>query len=125
MSKPKGLRSVSLPFSLAKSFGKLKQRLKAKSMGVSKVRPIAQNYIGVDFILFDSAVSEIFCFKHDVGASNQSNAIIFIGNADVDSLRAGVEINFFNNLPVGQVISSIYLPEKISTCPKKTKNNKF
>ena len=32
---------------------------------------------------------------------------------------AGVEINFFNNLPVGQVISYVCLPEEISTCPKK------
>ena len=34
-------------------------------------------------------------------------------------LAQGVEINFFNNLPFGQVISNAYLPEKISTCPKK------
>ena len=31
----------------------------------------------------------------------------------------GVEICFFNNLLVGQVISNAYLPEKISTCPIK------
>ena len=31
----------------------------------------------------------------------------------------GVEINFFNNLPIGQVKLYIYLPEEISTCPKK------
>ena len=31
---------------------------------------------------------------------------------------AGVHINFFNNLPVGQVISNVYLSEEISTCPK-------
>ena len=30
-----------------------------------------------------------------------------------------VEINFFNNLPVGQAISNVYLLEKISTCPEK------
>ena len=38
---------------------------------------------------------------------------------DEDEVSPGVEINFFNNLPVGQVISNVYLPEKISTCPKK------
>ena len=32
---------------------------------------------------------------------------------------SGVKINFFNNLPVGQVISNVSLPEDISTCPKK------
>ena len=30
-----------------------------------------------------------------------------------------VKINFFDNLPVGQVLSNVYLPEKISTCLKK------
>ena len=29
-----------------------------------------------------------------------------------------VEINFFDNLRGAQVLSNIYLPEKISTCPK-------
>ena len=33
--------------------------------------------------------------------------------------KAVVEINFFDNLPVGQVSLNVYLPEKISTCPKK------
>ena len=33
--------------------------------------------------------------------------------------KAGVEINFFNNLPIGQVISNVYLPEKILTRLKK------
>ena len=32
---------------------------------------------------------------------------------------SGVEINFFDNLPVGQVLSNVYLREKISTCLKK------
>ena len=36
-----------------------------------------------------------------------------------DPLYPGVEINLFNNLPAGQAISNVYLPEKISTCPKK------
>ena len=30
-----------------------------------------------------------------------------------------VEINFFDNLRGAQILSNIYLPEKISTCPKK------
>ena len=37
---------------------------------------------------------------------------------------AGVEINFFNNLPVGQVISYVCLPEEISTYRKKKMRNK-
>ena len=61
----------------------LKRGLKTKSMGVSKVTPIAQDWIKVDSILLDPAVPEIFHFKHDVDASN---VIIFIGNADVYSL---------------------------------------
>ena len=32
---------------------------------------------------------------------------------------AVVKINFFNNLPVGQVITNIYLPKEISTCPNR------
>ena len=48
------------------------------------VRPIAEHYIDVDSILFDPAASEIFYFKHDVGASN---VIIFIGSPDVNSLK--------------------------------------
>ena len=51
---------------------RLKRGLKEKSMGVSKV----------DSILLEPAVLKIFYFKHDVRASN---AIIFIGNLDVDS----------------------------------------
>ena len=35
------------------------------------------------------------------------------------NIISGVEINFFDNLPVGQVLSNVYLPEKISICPKK------
>ena len=40
-------------------------------------------------------------------------------NSGHDQTETGVEINFSNNLPVGQVISSVYLPEGILTCPKK------
>ena len=36
-------------------------------MGVFKVRSIVLDYIGVDSIRFDSAVSEIFYFKHELG----------------------------------------------------------
>ena len=50
-----------------------KLRLKAKSTGASKVRPIAYDYISVDSILFDPSVQEIFYFIHDVGASNAKN----------------------------------------------------
>ena len=35
------------------------------------------------------------------------------------NLNSGVEINFSNNLPVGQVIANVCLPEEISTCPTK------
>ena len=46
-----------------------KRRLKAKATRVFKIRPIVLNYIGVDSILLDPAVPQIFYFKHDVGAS--------------------------------------------------------
>ena len=42
-------------------------------MGVSKVKRIVLDWIGVDSILFDSAVPEIFYFQHYVGASNVIN----------------------------------------------------
>ena len=35
------------------------------------------------------------------------------------NIISGVEINFFDNLPIVQVLSNVYLPEKISTCRKK------
>ena len=62
----------------------LKRRLNAKSMGEFTVKQIVLDYIGIDSILFDPAVSDIFYFKHDAGASS---VIIFIGNPDVDSLK--------------------------------------
>ena len=49
-------------------------------MGVSKVSAIALEEIGVDSILFDPSVPEMFYFKCGVGASL---IIIFIGNPDV------------------------------------------
>ena len=52
-------------------------------MEISKVRPIVLGWIGVNSILLGPAVSEIFYFKHDVGASP---IIIFIGNPDVSIL---------------------------------------
>ena len=60
-------------------------------MGIFKIRPIELDYIGVDSILFDPAVSEIFYFKHDVVASL---IIIFIGNPDVDYIRDAVLVLF-------------------------------
>ena len=39
------------------NFVEFKRGLKATSIGVSKVRPIELDSIGVDFILLDSAVS--------------------------------------------------------------------
>ena len=38
---------------------------------------------------------------------------------------AGVEINFFNNLPVGQVITNVYLPGKIFKLPETKRRNAF
>ena len=52
-------------------------------MGVFNIRQIVLDYIVIDTTLFDPAVSEIFYFKHDVGASNNT---IFIGNPDVKTL---------------------------------------
>ena len=52
----------------------------AKSMKLSKNRAIVLYWIGIDSILLDLAVPDIFCFKHHVGASL---IIIFIGNPDV------------------------------------------
>ena len=56
-------------------------------MGLTKVRPILLNCLGVDFILLDPAVPEIFYFKHDVGTSL---IIIFIGNPDVENIRDAI-----------------------------------
>ena len=60
--------------------GDLQRDVKAKSMGVSKVRVIALDSIDVDFMLVGPATLEIFCSKHDVGTLL---IITFIGNSDV------------------------------------------
>ena len=52
-------------------------------MAVSKVTAIVLNKIGVDSILLDPAVSEIFYFKHDAEASK---ILMFIGNLHVDNI---------------------------------------
>ena len=49
-------------------------------MGVSKVKAIVLNKIGVDSILLDPAVHEIFDFKYDEGPLPFIN---FIGNPDI------------------------------------------
>ena len=54
-------------------------------MWVFEVKRIVVNYIRVDSILFDPAVSKIFYFKHLVGASGVINFNNFIGDPDVDS----------------------------------------
>ena len=53
------------------------------TMEVFKNWAIVLDQIVVDSILLDPAVSEIFCFKHDVGASL---IIIFVGNPDVGNI---------------------------------------
>ena len=40
--------------------------------------------MGVDAMLFDPVVPKVFYFKHSVGSFN---AMVFIGNPNVDSLR--------------------------------------
>ena len=76
MSGPRSENGVTFLGTLSQ----LERGLKAKSMGLSKVRAIVLDLIGVDSILFDQAVSEIFYFKDDVGASLIK---IFVGNPDV------------------------------------------
>ena len=52
-------------------------RIKAKSMGVFKVRLIPYDFISVYYIFFDPAILETFYIKHDVGDSNSYVLIIF------------------------------------------------
>ena len=66
-----------------------KRRLKAKLMGVFKVRTIALDYFGVDSILFDLAVPEIFYFKQYVKASL---VVIFVGNPNVDNTGDAISV---------------------------------
>ena len=47
----------------------VKQELKAKLMGVSKVRAITIDWLNIDSILLDPAIPEIFYVIHDLGAS--------------------------------------------------------
>ena len=46
---------------------------------------------------------------------------IFVKMKHVHKADSEVEINFFNDLPVEQVISNVNLPEKVLTCPKTKK----
>ena len=55
----------------------VKRGIKAKSMGLSKVKLIVEDLIGVDSIVFDPSVAKIFYFKHDFGATNVVNFIGF------------------------------------------------
>ena len=57
----------------------LERGLKAKSIGISKVRAIVLDWISVDSILFDRVVAEIFFFKPRRGFPNYN----FIDNPDV------------------------------------------
>ena len=53
------------------------------TMGVSKVRAVILDKIGVDSILLDPAVPEIFYFKHHVGASP---IIILVGSPNANNI---------------------------------------
>ena len=69
---------------------------------------------------FQSLSSKCFHFHKNLTASTASaSSFCFHNPAQYETAKSGVEINFFNNLLVGQVISNAYLPKKISTCPKK------
>ena len=61
----------------------IKQGLNAKLTLVSEVMLIVLDEVGIDPILLDPAVLEIFYFKHDERASL---IIIFIGNPDIDDI---------------------------------------
>ena len=69
----------------------VKKGLKAKSMEVSEVRPIVLKKIGVDSILLDQAVPEIFYFEHDVGVSP---IVLLIGNPDVNNNGSAILVLF-------------------------------
>ena len=60
-------------------------------MEVSQVRTTVLNYISVDPIFLDLAVSEIFYFKHDLRAFL---IIIFIGNPDIDNIGDTILVLF-------------------------------
>ena len=57
----------------------LKRVLKTKSVGLSKVRIITLDYIGIDSIRLNPVIPKIFYFKHHAGVFL---IIIFIGNPD-------------------------------------------
>ena len=44
---------------------------------------------------------------------------IIISSVHFTCCLSGVAINFFNNLPVGQIIANVYLPGKSLTCLKQ------
>ena len=54
----------------------------------------------------------VFMKKNAISSSRLLYKLLFANNT-------GLENNFFNNLPVGQVIANVCLPGKISTCLKQ------
>ena len=62
-------------------------------MVVPKFRPIVLDYTRVDFIFVDLIVSEIFHFKHNVGAFP---LLIFAGNSRVDNINIAGNSNVDN-----------------------------
>ena len=62
----------------------LHEGMKAASIRVFKARAIVLDYIGVDSILLDPAFSEIFYFKHHIGAS-----LITISSCNPNVLNIG------------------------------------
>ena len=73
------------------------------------------------FQVFSQCFGQIIC-KRDLKAGSGPVyvylCIVFAQTYNFNHIT-GVEINFFNNLPVGQVIANVYLPGKISTCSKQ------
>ena len=60
---------LSIRVSYFRFYMNITRGLKAKSMRVCKVRPIAYDWIGVVSVLLNPTVLEIFYFKHNFGTS--------------------------------------------------------
>ena len=49
----------------------------------------------------------------------RQNAVFLMNILQVYHITIGIKINFFNNLPIRQVIAIVYLLRKTSTCAKQ------
>ena len=107
---------------------KKKKKLIAAKNGLVEMKEYLETYNHVKYFL--PFLNEIAFYAKILGRFSGPKAkVTFLITSKIDTniqlINPAVEINFFNSLPVGQVISNVYLPEKISRARKQNMHKKF